>query len=163
MRQHLSIEVSLFQRYVFSNDQTMRGHFFQDRKHAIDVLIGVYKCNDNRQFSANISQVRSLYAMPTQKSGDCMRRGCGINSFFPEITEKFYVQRLVVPLVRFVKVDRNLNCHSLCILQHAGKAHARDGRHETQHVVGQDVADHIASTGPVRSMPLSRKRNWRTL
>jgi len=77
----------LFQRYVFSNDQTMRGHFFESRKHAIDVLIGVYKRNDNRQFSAKVRQVRCLYAMASQKSCDCMSRSCSINSFISEVTE----------------------------------------------------------------------------
>src|SRR5580704_19472781 len=110
-RVDISVEASLFQHHVFTNDQTMSSHLLQRRQNAVHVLIRIHKDDDHWKLSPGIDQVAGLNPVPTKKPSHGMNCSCGVYVFPAQVIEDLHVQRPVMPLVGFVKIDRNLNCH----------------------------------------------------
>src|SRR5271169_3865217 len=110
-RVDISVEASLFQHHVFTNDQTMSSHLLQRRQNAVHVLVRTHKDDDHRKLSPGIDQVAGLYSVPTKKPRHGMNCGCRVYVFLAQVIEDLYVQRPVMPLVGFVEIDRDLNSH----------------------------------------------------
>src|SRR5579863_7617721 len=110
-RVDISVKVSLLQNYVLAHDQTVLSHFFQRGQDAAHMLVSIDEDNYHWEFSSGVDQMAGLHPMPPQKTGHSMDCGCGIYIFAPQIIENLHVQRPVVPLVRFVEIDCDLNCH----------------------------------------------------
>src|SRR5579862_3130646 len=108
-----SIQITLLQHYIFSYDQPMSGHLFERWKNAVHMLIRVNEDDDDRQLAAGIDEVGSFHPMATEKSRDRMDGRRAVYVLFPQVVEDFDVKRAMMPLVRFVEIDGDLNCHSV--------------------------------------------------
>src|SRR6266849_290885 len=107
------VEISLLQHDVLAHNQAMRGHLFQRWQHTADMLVGVHENDDYRQLAPGVYEMAGLHLLPAQKSSDRMQRGGRIHVLLPEEVENFHVQGTVMPLVGFVEVDGDLDCHSV--------------------------------------------------
>src|SRR6185312_432711 len=105
------------------------------------VLVSIDKNYDHRQFATRVHQVAGLYPLPAEESRYRMQHACSIRIFLAKIIEDRQMQRLALPSVGFIQINRDLHCHR-----------------------------HWHSTAPVpapflRAPPLSTadysKRNWR--
>ncbi len=96
------IQIPLFQNHVFADDQAVRGHLFQRRQHAADVLVGIHKNDDYRELAAGIDQVAGFDALAAEESADGMEGAGGEDVLVVQVIQNGHVQRLPVPLVGFV-------------------------------------------------------------
>src|ERR1700691_5603422 len=78
------------------------------------MLIGIDENDDHGQLASCFDQMRSLHAVTAQKSGYSVKGSGGINVFLAQVVENLEMQRPVMPLVGFVQIDCDLNCH--CVL-----------------------------------------------
>ena len=77
------------------------------------MLVSVHKDYDDREFASGLDQSRSVHAASPRESGDRMkRRGTG-DVLLPQVSEDFQMQRLMVPFIRLVQIERDLDCHSV--------------------------------------------------
>src|SRR5579863_695800 len=107
----ISVEASLFQDHIFTNNQTMSSHFLQRGKNAVHVLVRIHEDDDYRKLSPGIDQVAGLNPVPAKKPRHRVNCGCRVYVFLAQVIEDLHVQRPVMPLVGFVEIDRDLNSH----------------------------------------------------
>ena len=103
------LELSRLNGDVFTHNQPVGSHLFYVRQNTINVIGGVNEGKHQRKLAAGINQRCRLDPPATGKAGDSMEhRGAG-NFLLAQILEQFQVQRLAVPFVSFIQVDRNLD------------------------------------------------------
>src|SRR5690242_3180058 len=109
----MSVEIALFQNYILAHDQTMRGHLFQRRQDAADMLVRVYEDDNDWQLAPGIHEMARLYLLPAEKSGHGMKRNGGVYVLLAKVVENLHVQGTMMPLVGFVEINGDLDCHSV--------------------------------------------------
>src|SRR5229473_8513987 len=87
----MSVEIALLQNHVLAHDQAMRGHFFQCRQHAADVLVRVHENDDDRQFSPGVYEMTGLHLLPAQESRYRMQRSRRIHVLLTQVVENLHV------------------------------------------------------------------------
>src|ERR1700733_417906 len=107
----ISVEVSLFQKDVFTHDQTVGSHFLQRGQDAVYVLIRIHEDDDHRKLSPSVYKVTGLHSVSAKKPSHGMNRGGGVHVLFSQIVENLHVQWPMMPLVGFVKIHGDLDCH----------------------------------------------------
>src|SRR5438477_12187181 len=85
------VEVALLKYDVFAHDEPVRGHFFQRRQNPRHVLVSIHKGDDDRQLASGFDHVRGLHAMASEKSGNRMHRGCGVDIFLAQEIENLHM------------------------------------------------------------------------
>src|SRR6266576_2131548 len=75
------------------------------------MFVCVNEDDDDGKLAARIYQVRGLDLVAAKEAGYRMHRGRGVHAFFPQVVENLQMQWPVLPLVSFVEIERDLDCH----------------------------------------------------
>ena len=75
------------------------------------MFVRIHEDDDHGKLSSSVYKVARLNPVPSEKPSDRMDRSCGVHIFLPQVVEDLHVQRPVMPLVGFVKIDCDLNSH----------------------------------------------------
>src|SRR5664279_1268784 len=109
-----SIEATLLDHNIFTDDEAMSGHLPQLGKNASDVLVGIDEGNHNWQVPSCLDKMGGLDAASALETRHRVEGHGAGNVFRAQILQHFQVQRTVMPGIALREIHGYLYSHRRC-------------------------------------------------